>query len=118
HTRFFRLADTDPGRTAVVRTTGDTSTYGELAAYWAGHRTPDTGPHPTEPSAALIAALLTADLIAWATGEPHRGPALPARRRLRRIRYPFPRRAARGPGVLCVGHGPPRGRTHRPSSRP
>ncbi|WP_254077027.1 non-ribosomal peptide synthetase [Streptomyces pacificus] len=31
HTRFFRLAETDPGRAAVVGTTGDTLTYGELA---------------------------------------------------------------------------------------
>lgn len=31
HTRFFGLAETEPGRTAVVRTTGDTLTYGELA---------------------------------------------------------------------------------------
>ncbi|MEU7367158.1 amino acid adenylation domain-containing protein [Streptomyces hygroscopicus] len=31
HTRFFRLAETEPGRAAVVRTTGDTVTYGELA---------------------------------------------------------------------------------------
>ncbi|MGQ4512788.1 amino acid adenylation domain-containing protein [Streptomyces sp. DW26H14] len=31
HTRFFRLAETEPGRTAVVRTGGDTVTYGELA---------------------------------------------------------------------------------------
>lgn len=31
HTRFFRLAETEPGRTGVVRTTGDTLTYGELA---------------------------------------------------------------------------------------
>ncbi|MFF7144255.1 amino acid adenylation domain-containing protein [Streptomyces nodosus] len=31
HTAFFRLAETEPGRTAVVRTTGDTLTYGELA---------------------------------------------------------------------------------------
>lgn len=68
-----------------LRRLAATAAHGELAAYWAGHRTPDTGPHPTEPSAALIAALLTADLIAWATGEPHRGPGLPARRRLRRI---------------------------------
>lgn len=62
-----------------------TAAHRELAAYWAGHRTPDTGPHPTEPSAALIAALLTADLIAWANGSPPRGAALPARRWLRRI---------------------------------
>lgn len=64
-----------------------TAAHRELAAYWAGHRTPDTGPHPTEASAALIAALLTADLIAWATGNggPNPGTALPARRRLRRI---------------------------------
>ncbi|MFF0570452.1 amino acid adenylation domain-containing protein [Streptomyces sp. NPDC004041] len=31
HTRFFRLAETDPGRAAVVGTSGDTLTYGELA---------------------------------------------------------------------------------------
>ncbi|WP_416530982.1 amino acid adenylation domain-containing protein [Streptomyces coelicoflavus] len=31
HTRFFRLAETEPERTAVVRTAGDTLTYGELA---------------------------------------------------------------------------------------
>ncbi|MFB7496395.1 amino acid adenylation domain-containing protein [Streptomyces sp. NPDC056161] len=31
HTRFFRLAETEPDRPAVVRTTGDTLTYGELA---------------------------------------------------------------------------------------
>ncbi|RUP66380.1 hypothetical protein SSPNP10_20325 [Streptomyces sp. NP10] len=91
HVRLRRLAATPAHR--------------ELAAYWAGHRTPDTGPHPTEASAALIAALLTADLIAWAeaeaeaeaeaagpdgaglpTGLPTGLPAgLPARRRLRRV---------------------------------
>ncbi|AEN08672.1 amino acid adenylation domain-containing protein [Streptomyces sp. DvalAA-21] len=31
HTRFFQLAETDPRRVAVVRTGGDTLTYGELA---------------------------------------------------------------------------------------
>ncbi|MFF7493236.1 hypothetical protein [Streptomyces rubiginosohelvolus] len=89
HVRLRRLAATPAHR--------------ELAAYWAGHRTPDTGPHPTEASAALIAALLTADLIAWAeaeaagpdgaglpTGLPTGFPTglrtgLPARRRLRRV---------------------------------
>ncbi|OKJ21805.1 hypothetical protein AMK21_10425 [Streptomyces sp. CB00316] len=68
-----------------LRRLAATAAHRELAAYWAGHRTPDTGPHPTEPAAALIAALLTADLIAWASGEPRRGTGLPARRRLRRI---------------------------------
>ncbi|MGA5470437.1 hypothetical protein ACPCUK_16815 [Streptomyces arboris] len=68
-----------------LRRLAATAAHRELAAYWAGHRTPDTGPHPTEPAAALIAALLTADLIAWASGEPHQGSGLPARRRLRRI---------------------------------
>ncbi|MFJ9637680.1 hypothetical protein [Streptomyces sp. NPDC101178] len=68
-----------------LRRLAATAAHGELAAYWAGHRTPDTGPHPTEPSAALIAALLTADLIAWAAGEPHQAPGLPPGRRLRRI---------------------------------
>ncbi|MFI7236595.1 hypothetical protein [Streptomyces cyaneofuscatus] len=68
-----------------LRRLAATAAHRELAAYWAGHRTPDTGPHSTEPAAALIAALLTADLIAWASGEPRRGARLPARRRLRRI---------------------------------
>ncbi|MFD3740921.1 hypothetical protein [Streptomyces sp. NPDC058629] len=68
-----------------LRRLAATAAHRELAAYWAGHRTPDTGPHPTEPAAALIAALLTADLIAWAGGEPRRGTRLPASRRLRRI---------------------------------
>ncbi|MGK3089958.1 hypothetical protein ACG93S_10045 [Streptomyces sp. WAC01490] len=73
-----------------LRRLAATAAHRELAAYWAGHRTPDTGPHPTEPAAALIAALLTADLIAWASGEPGRGgprsgARLPAHRRLRRI---------------------------------
>ncbi|OLO29348.1 hypothetical protein PZ61_0201775 [Streptomyces sp. MNU77] len=87
HVRLRRLAATPAHR--------------ELAAYWAGHRTPDTGPHPTEASAALIAALLTADLIAWAEAEAEaeaeagevagvgagvsRAAVLPVRRRLRRI---------------------------------
>ncbi len=83
HVRLRRLAATPAHR--------------ELAAYWAGHRTPDTGPHPTAASAALIAALLTADLIAWAGAKAHAdaearegsGPvhraSLPPRRRLRRI---------------------------------
>ncbi|MFH9609492.1 hypothetical protein [Streptomyces sp. NPDC017448] len=91
HVRLRRLAATPAHR--------------ELAAYWAGHRTPDTGPHPTGASAALIAALLTADLIAWAAADAEAGPGaetgtdpgsgagggpaarrpLPARRRLRRI---------------------------------
>ncbi|MFI0877075.1 hypothetical protein ACH4TM_22125 [Streptomyces parvus] len=82
HVRLRRLAATPAHR--------------ELAAYWAGHRTPDTGPHPTGASASLIAALLTADLIAWAEAEATGGGGgvggtgrqsggLPARRRLRRI---------------------------------
>ncbi|NEB37310.1 hypothetical protein [Streptomyces sp. SID14515] len=70
-----------------LRRLAATAAHRELAAYWAGHRTPDTGPHPTEASAALIAALLTADLIAWAEAAvgPSGSPGLPSRRRLRRI---------------------------------
>ncbi|MFE6698871.1 hypothetical protein [Streptomyces sp. NPDC057718] len=84
-----------------LRRLAATAAHRELAAYWAGHRTPDTGPHPTEASAALIAALLTADLIAWAEAEAEaeaeagagagvvaavgRPTGLPARRRLRRV---------------------------------
>ncbi|MET9803862.1 hypothetical protein [Streptomyces sp. NPDC006368] len=66
HVRLRRLAATPAHR--------------ELAAYWAGHRTPDRTPAHTEASAALTAALLTGDLIAWANGAP-----LSVRRRLRRI---------------------------------
>ncbi|MFF2860902.1 hypothetical protein ACFVSX_13495 [Streptomyces rubiginosohelvolus] len=81
-----------------LRRLAATPAHRELAAYWAGHRTPDTGPHPTEASAALIAALLTAALIAWAEAEAEapgtgagaggtgRQPSgLAARRRLRRV---------------------------------
>ncbi|MEW2071230.1 hypothetical protein [Streptomyces sp. NPDC007346] len=88
HTWIEPLASAPGDVTAAhirLRRLAATAAHHELAAYWAGHRTPDTGPHPTEASAALIAALLTADLIAWATGAPPRGAALPARRRLRRI---------------------------------
>ncbi|QYA98600.1 hypothetical protein KZO11_36025 [Streptomyces anulatus] len=85
----------DPGdvtsRHLRLRRLAATPAHRELAAYWAGHRTPDTGPHPTEASAALIAALLTADLIAWAWAGAgagagvSRAAVLPVRRRLRRI---------------------------------
>lgn len=68
HVRLRRLAATPAHR--------------ELAAYWAGHRTPGDTPRHTEASAALTAALLTGDLIAWATAE---GAPLAVRRRLRRI---------------------------------
>lgn len=76
HVRLRRLAATPAHR--------------ELAAYWAGSRTDDTGPRHTAASAALTAALLTADLIAWATGAEAAtaGAATGvagARRRLRRI---------------------------------
>ncbi|MGP3638688.1 hypothetical protein ACTU45_36340, partial [Streptomyces sp. 24-1644] len=56
----------------------------ELAAYWAGHRTAGTPGCGTEASVALIVELLTADLIAWATGQ-HTTGRLPVRRRLRRV---------------------------------
>ncbi|MBB1261057.1 hypothetical protein H3147_19835 [Streptomyces sp. OF8] len=61
-----------------------TPAHRELAAYWRGART--TG-HPaplTGPAAALIAALLAADLADWAGAAPGEG-GLPARRRLRRV---------------------------------
>ncbi|GAA1907194.1 hypothetical protein GCM10009716_16360 [Streptomyces sodiiphilus] len=61
-----------------------TPAHRELAAYWNGHRV--GGPHSpgSAASAGLIAALLAADLTAWATGTEQPG-ALPANRRLRRI---------------------------------
>ncbi|MGW7467652.1 hypothetical protein ACWGJT_23980 [Streptomyces xantholiticus] len=61
-----------------LRRLAATPAHRELAAYWAGSRTDDTGPAHTAASAALTAALLTADLIAWATGRT-------AARRLRRL---------------------------------
>ncbi|MGW6716847.1 hypothetical protein ACWF9X_31425 [Streptomyces globisporus] len=101
HSWIEPLAATPGGVTSRhvrLRRLAATPAHRELAAYWAGHRTPDTGPHPTEASAALIAALLTADLIAWADADadadadaPSGGAVgrqsvgLPARRRLRRI---------------------------------
>ncbi|MFD9055134.1 hypothetical protein [Streptomyces albidoflavus] len=66
-----------------LRRLAATSAHRQLAAYWAGHRTPDNGPRPGEAAAALVAALLTADLLAWAAPGPASG--LPARRRLRRV---------------------------------
>ncbi|MFB9393892.1 hypothetical protein ACFPM3_16535 [Streptomyces coeruleoprunus] len=63
-----------------LRRLAATPAHRELAAYWAGHRTPDETPRHTEASAALTAALLTGDLLAWASGAP-----LPVRRRLRRL---------------------------------
>ncbi|MEO3976654.1 hypothetical protein [Streptomyces sp. CAU 1734] len=61
-----------------------TPAHPELSASWDGGGTPDTGPPVTGAAAALIAALLTADLLAWAAGGTGRGP-LPVRRRLREI---------------------------------
>jgi hypothetical protein len=51
-----------------LRRLAATPAHRELAAYWAGSRTDDTGPAHTAASAALTASLLTADLIAWARG--------------------------------------------------
>lgn len=75
-----------------------TPAHRELAAYWQGAR---TGGHPAQPSSAahaLVAALLAAELTAWATGDTAPSPAgtpttdggapdlpLPANRRLRRV---------------------------------
>ncbi|MFK0292563.1 hypothetical protein ACIQU6_19075 [Streptomyces sp. NPDC090442] len=70
HVRLRRLAATPAHR--------------ELSAYWDGQRTPDTGTLGTDASAALIAALLVGDLLAWAADAPGSGP-LPVRRRLRRL---------------------------------
>lgn len=63
-----------------LRRLAATPAYRELSAYWTGHATPDQAPGHSQASAALTAALLTGDLIAWANGAP-----LPVRRRLRRI---------------------------------
>ncbi|GLF95016.1 hypothetical protein [Streptomyces yaizuensis] len=63
-----------------LRRLAATPAHRELAAYWAGTRTADTGPRHTAASAAYTAALLTRDLVAWARGEP--GPGHPLLRRL------------------------------------
>ncbi|UYQ65253.1 hypothetical protein [Streptomyces peucetius] len=61
-----------------LRRLAATPAHRELAAYWAGSRTDDTGPAHNAASAALTASLITADLIAWAAGRP-------GGRRLRRV---------------------------------
>ncbi|MFG2642084.1 hypothetical protein ACGFYP_14085 [Streptomyces sp. NPDC048370] len=67
-----------------LRRLAATPAHRELAAYWKGLRAGDEGPGHHAASAALTAGLLTADLLAWATG-----PDCPrfraARRTLRRI---------------------------------
>lgn len=65
-------------RDVRLRRLAATPAHHELAAYWAGLRTPEADRAGTEASAALIAELLTADLVAWADGG-----RLPVRRRLR-----------------------------------
>ncbi|MEU0688822.1 hypothetical protein [Streptomyces uncialis] len=67
-----------------LRRLAATPAHRELAAYWEGRRTAETGVPGTAASAALIAELLTEDLIAWAGGRRRTG-SLPVRRRLRRI---------------------------------
>ncbi|MFF2846504.1 hypothetical protein ACFVT5_09235 [Streptomyces sp. NPDC058001] len=62
-----------------LRRLAATAAYRELAAYWAGSCTEDTGPAHTTASGVLTAALLLGDLVAWAAGERR------TRRRLRRI---------------------------------
>ncbi|MBW1600644.1 hypothetical protein JJV70_00685 [Streptomyces sp. JJ66] len=64
-----------------------TPAYRELAAYWSGHRTTGAPVTLTAPAAACAAALLAADLTAWATGTtaPQPTGTLPAARRLRSL---------------------------------
>ncbi|MBB1243548.1 hypothetical protein GL263_08230 [Streptomyces durbertensis] len=61
-----------------------TPAHRELAAYWRGSRATGHQAPLTGPAAALIAALLAADLADWAGAAPGAA-ALPARRRLRRV---------------------------------
>lgn len=70
-------------RDVRLRRLAATPAYHELAAYWAGLRTPEADQTGTEASAALIAGLLTADLVAWAEGDRKQDGRLPVRRRLR-----------------------------------
>ncbi|MBT2444957.1 hypothetical protein J7E93_33660 [Streptomyces sp. ISL-36] len=67
-----------------LRRLAATPAHRELAAYWDGPRAGDAGPGHHTASAALTAALLTGDLLAWATA-PDGAPFHTARRRLRRI---------------------------------
>ncbi|MBT2510368.1 hypothetical protein J7I98_31855 [Streptomyces sp. ISL-98] len=72
-------------RDVRLRRLAATPAHHELAAYWAGLRTPEADRAGTEASAALIAELLTADLVAWADGDRKQDGRLPVRRRLRRV---------------------------------
>ncbi|MEW1549543.1 hypothetical protein [Streptomyces tsukubensis] len=63
-----------------LRRLAATPAHRELAAYWAGSRTPDNGPRHTEASAACTAALLVHDLAARLLLGPDRTPPV-----LRRI---------------------------------
>ncbi|MBT2489683.1 hypothetical protein J7E96_14400 [Streptomyces sp. ISL-96] len=67
-----------------LRRLAATAAHRELAAYWAGSRSPESGGTGGEASAALIVELLTADLVAWAGGR-HKAGRVPVRRRLRRV---------------------------------
>ncbi|MEE1926854.1 hypothetical protein V1J52_01420 [Streptomyces sp. TRM 70351] len=60
-----------------------TPAHRELAAYWDGRRTTGAPATPGPAQAAFVAALMAADLTAWATGA--RTPGLPPARRLRRV---------------------------------
>lgn len=51
-----------------LRRLAATPAYRELAAYWAGSPTPDTGPGHSAASAALTVGLLMRELVAWAGG--------------------------------------------------
>ncbi|MFJ8233575.1 hypothetical protein ACIQ9E_27020 [Streptomyces sp. NPDC094448] len=63
-----------------LRRLAATPAHRELAAYWAGSRTPDNGPRHTEASAACTAALLVHDLVTRLRLGPDRTPPV-----LRRI---------------------------------
>ncbi|MCT2593482.1 hypothetical protein LHJ74_26845 [Streptomyces sp. N2-109] len=62
-----------------------TPAHRELAAYWSGARTAGAPAQLSTTGAALVAALLCADLTDWATGSTQPDHGLPAHRRLRRI---------------------------------
>ncbi|MGW7056080.1 hypothetical protein [Streptomyces sp. NPDC054887] len=68
-----------------LRRLAATAAHRELAAYWSGSRSAETARVSGEASAALIAELLTADLVDWAGGRRPRPDRLPVRRRLRRV---------------------------------
>ncbi|MGV9315399.1 hypothetical protein ACWDR0_24930 [Streptomyces sp. NPDC003691] len=101
-----------------LRRLAATPAHRELAAYWAGSRTPDNGPRHTAASAALTAALLVHDLAELLRRGPAHLPPVLRRTDLRDLTTtmhpvlpvpacaPLPEPADGGGTARAVDHGP------------